>query len=61
MKKPKSPREKAARALCKHFDLPENITFEGRPMWESMLEQVDIVLITTLTVDEWLKIKKEGP
>jgi len=29
--------ERAARALCRHEGHPENIQFEGRPMWESYM------------------------
>lgn len=44
MTKPKSARELAARALCKRAGHPENIKFEGRPMWESFLPEADAVL-----------------
>jgi len=44
MPKAKSPREAAARALCRRDGHLENITFEGRPMWESFLPVVDTVL-----------------
>lgn len=37
-------REEAARALCRLYGNPENIQFEGRPMWESYLQDVDVVL-----------------
>lgn len=47
-----SPRERAARALCRLDGHPENIRFEGRPMWESYLPQVDAVLEAALTPDE---------
>lgn len=40
----KEPRELAARALCKKAGLPENTKFEGRPMWQSYLVEVDTVL-----------------
>lgn len=42
--KPKEPRELAARALCRFDGHPEDIKFEGRPMWESYLPQADAVL-----------------
>lgn len=38
------PRERAARALCRKDGHPENIQFEGRPMWESYLDTVDTVI-----------------
>lgn len=44
MRKPKSPRELAARALCRKEGHPEDIQFEGAPMWQSYLPEVDTVL-----------------
>lgn len=43
-RKPKPARELAARALCRLDGHPEDIKFEGRPMWESYLPQADAVL-----------------
>lgn len=42
--KPKSARELAARALCRFDGHPEDIQFEGKPMWESYLAQAEYVL-----------------
>jgi len=42
--KQKPARELAARALCRLDGHPEDIKFEGRPMWESYLPQADAVL-----------------
>lgn len=42
--KSKSPREIAARALCRFNGLPEDTQFEGKPMWMSYLDEVDAVL-----------------
>lgn len=39
-----TPLEKAARALCRANNLPENIKFEGRPMWESFIGQAKAVI-----------------
>lgn len=36
--------ERAARALCRFHNLPENTKFEGRPMWESYLPEVKAIL-----------------
>lgn len=36
--------ERIARALCRLDGHPENIQFEGRPMWQSYLPQVRAVL-----------------
>lgn len=36
--------ERIARALCRLDGHPENIAFEGRPMWQSYLPQVRVVL-----------------
>ena len=41
---PKPRREIVARALCRLAGHPENITFEGKPMWESYLPEADAVL-----------------
>lgn len=43
-RKPKEPRELAARALRRFDGHPEDTKFEGRPMWESYLPQADAVL-----------------
>ena len=43
-RKPKEARELAARALCRHAGIPENIVRNGRPMWESYLPEADAVL-----------------
>lgn len=43
-RKPRPPRELAARALCRYEGHPENIKFEGKPMWESYLPAADAVL-----------------
>jgi hypothetical protein len=37
----KSPRELAARALCKLNGHPPDIKMDGSPMWESYLDEVD--------------------
>ena len=51
-KKSQDRRERAARALCRLDGHPENIAFEGRPMWESYLPQVDAVLEAALSAEE---------
>ncbi|GAA0309191.1 hypothetical protein GCM10009087_19040 [Sphingomonas oligophenolica] len=38
------PAERAARALCRFDGHPENIKFEGRPMWESYSSQAHYVV-----------------
>lgn len=48
----KPPRERAARALCRLAGNPEDARFEGRPMWESYLPEVDAVLGAALGPDE---------
>lgn len=48
VKKNVSPRERAARALCAKAGNPENIKFEGKPMWMSYLDEVDTVLNAAL-------------
>lgn len=44
VRKPRDPRELAARALCRLHGVPEDTQFEGKPMWESFLMDVDAVL-----------------
>lgn len=61
MKKSQPPRERAARALCRLSDVPENTKFDGRPMWESFLPEVDAVLEAALTAEDWRRLKQEGP
>lgn len=52
MNKSKPPRERAARALCRLAGVPEDTRFEGRPIWESYLAEVDAVLGEVLGPDE---------
>ncbi|MBA4774287.1 MAG: hypothetical protein H2044_01350 [Rhizobiales bacterium] len=59
MKRPQPPRERAARALCRFNDVPENIPFEQRPMWESFLPEVDAVLEAALGADELERLKRD--
>lgn len=54
-----SPRERAARALCRFNDVPENTAFEGRPMWESFLPEVDAVLEAALGAEELERMKRD--
>ena len=42
--KAKTPRELAARALCRLAGNPEDTKFEGNPMWMSYLPEADAVL-----------------
>jgi len=53
-RKTRPPREQAARALCKLDGNPENINYDGEPMWRSYLVQVDMVLRTALGSDAWV-------
>ncbi|MCX2697852.1 hypothetical protein [Ochrobactrum chromiisoli] len=57
MNRQKSPRERAARALCKRDGVPEDTKFEGRPMWESYLDEVDTVLKAALSPEDFEKLK----
>ncbi|NEX47642.1 hypothetical protein [Pseudotabrizicola algicola] len=52
----KPARERAARALCRFAGNPEDIQFEGKPMWQHYLAEVDIVLGAVLTLDEMDRI-----
>lgn len=40
--------EAAARALCRHDGHPENITFEGKPMWQSYLPEAKVAVEAAL-------------
>ena len=59
MKSDTPPRERAARALCRLNGLSEDTDFEGRPMWESFLSQVDVVLGAALSKKELERMKNE--
>lgn len=59
MPRQKPPRERAARALCRMNGVPEDTKFEGRPMWESYLDEVDTVLKAALSPEEWERVKSE--
>lgn len=54
---PKSPRERAARALCRLANNPEDTRYVGKPMWQSYLPDVDAVLEAALSPDEWARIR----
>ncbi|KAF2988698.1 hypothetical protein MJC1_04222 [Methylocystis sp. MJC1] len=54
----KSPRERAARALCRKAGNPEDSTFEGRPMWMSYLEEADTVLQAALSPGDWDEMRQ---
>lgn len=56
MPRQKTPRERAARALCRMNGVPEDTKFEGRPMWESYLDEVDTVLKAALSPEEFEKL-----
>ncbi|MDH0115066.1 hypothetical protein [Agrobacterium pusense] len=58
MKRVQPPRERAARALCRLSNVPENTSFNRRPMWESFLPEVDTVLGTALGADELERMKR---
>ncbi|MCW0979374.1 hypothetical protein OK142_01010 [Agrobacterium sp. BT-220-3] len=59
MKLPQPPRERAARALARFNEVPENIAFEQRPMWESFLPEVDAVLEAAFGADELERMKRD--
>jgi len=60
-RKLKSPRERAARALCHLSGNLEDIQFEGKPMWMSFLDEADAALEAALSAEEWERMKAEGP
>ncbi len=60
MKRPQPTRERAARALCRMSDVPENTKFnDNRPMWESFLPEVDAVLEAALGTEELERMKRD--
>lgn len=59
MKKSQPPRERAARALCRLSNVPENTSFNRRPMWESFLPEVDAVLEAVLGAEELERMKRD--
>ncbi|KNY36064.1 hypothetical protein [Agrobacterium sp. SUL3] len=59
MKRPQPPRERAARALCRLSDVPENTRFNDRPMWESFLPEVDAVIEAALGAEELELMKRD--
>lgn len=59
MKRPQPPRERAARALCRFNEVPEDTMFERRPMWESFLPEVDAVLEAALGAGELERMKRD--
>lgn len=59
MKHAQPPRERAARALARFNEVPENIIFERRPMWESFLPEVDAVLEAALGAEELERMKRD--
>lgn len=44
MPKPKPALERIARKLCQRAGVLENITYEGRPMWEQFLPDAEAIL-----------------
>lgn len=57
MTKSVTPRERAARALCRLAGNPEDTRFEDRPMWQSYLAEVDAVLLAALGQEEFGRMK----
>ena len=57
----KSPRERAARGLCRLAGNPENTMFEGKPMWMSYLDEVDVVLSEAFGQSVWETMRDLGP
>jgi hypothetical protein len=53
-----SPEERICRALCSADNNPENITFEGKPMWQSYLDAARAAL-RGAEVDPLLDIVRE--
>lgn len=60
-KRIQSPRERACRALCEKGGLTPDIKFEGRPVWMSYLDEVDVVLQAALEPEVWERVRAAGP
>ncbi len=58
-RKIRSPRERAARALCELHGHPPDIKMEGHPMWMSYREEVDAVLKAALPEALWAQIREQ--
>ena len=56
-----SPRERAARAVCRLEDKPEDSLHRGYPRWRTHLLRVDTVLKAALVESEWLTLRLKGP
>lgn len=50
------PRERAARALCRLAGNPEDTKFDGKPMWQQYLPEVDAVLRAALPPEDLERI-----
>lgn len=59
--KPKTGRELAARALCRHDGLAEDETVDGHARWEAYLPAADAVL-TAIDYQEieWIPVYRLG-
>lgn len=60
MTKRKSPRELAARALCKLDGNTPDATMDGEPLWQSYLPEVDATLKEALSEEEWQMLRDDG-
>lgn len=56
----KPPLERAARALCRFHGMPEDTIFEGKPMWQSYLDEAMVVLRAALPEDDFRRIQASG-
>lgn len=54
------PRERAARALCDFYSLDPDQIERDLPRWERHLPEVDTVLMAALTLEDWLRIQRQG-
>ena len=50
------PLERAARALCRFHGLPEDSQFEGKPMWQSHIDEATTVLRAALSEDDFMRL-----
>ncbi|MDR5655486.1 hypothetical protein [Ruixingdingia sedimenti] len=60
-RKPKTPLELAARALCRTKGLPEDMRFQGAKMWQAHLGDAMAILQAALPPDEFRRHVLDHP
>lgn len=55
----RGPRERAARALCEYRGRDPDKIEGAAALWERYLPEVDVVLIASLSVEDWLRLQAD--